>query len=178
MSNPPSGFPMPGGPYYPAPQRPANNNAGCFKAVGITCGVLFVIVAIVLIFFVRYVKNQMSNPGNNPIGIGIKAGLATQGGMRLQQAIVAYHTKHGQYPKNLMQLVMDGETDGRELHNGLDPNPNPAHISWQYTRPAEGAPGDTPILREPYQITFGNQSTQGQIVINLNGSSGSSSNSP
>lgn len=176
MSNPPSGFPMPGG-YYPPPQR-ANNNAGCFKAVGITCGVLFVIIAIGLVVMVRYVKGQMTNPGNGPVGIGIRAGEASQGGLTLQRAIVAYQAKNGHYPKNLMQLVTDGEIDGRVLHNRLDTNPSPAHISWQYTAPAEGAPGNTPILREPYTISFGNQFQQSQIVIDLNGSSGTASNSP
>ena len=83
------------------------------------------------------------------------AGKAGMDGVRLQQAIAAYHQEKGQYPKTLMQLVQDGRIDGKLLHNDLDDNPNPGHISWRYTRPAEGAPGSTPILEEPYQITMG-----------------------
>ena len=34
---------------------------------------------------------------------------------------------------------------------------------------AEGAPGETPILEEPYQITIGGSTQSSSLVITLNG---------
>lgn len=97
------------------------------------------------------------------------AGKAGVDGFRLQQAIVAYHQEKGQYPQTLLDLVSTNRIDGKLLHNDLDDNPDPSHVSWRYTPPAEGAPANTPILEEPYQITFGGSTQPGNIVITLDG---------
>ncbi len=72
----------------------------------------------------------------------------------------------------------DGSLDGKRLHNDLDDSPDPGHVSWRYTPPAEGAPGTTPILEEPYHITIGGSTQPGKIVVTLDGKSQSDTSSP
>jgi hypothetical protein len=171
---PPDGTP-PGG-YYPAqPPKPSSSGNG-WKIAGFGCLGLFLLAAIGGVILVRNVKNSISNPQKNSIlGMGIIAGQAGIDGAHLQQAIVAYHTQHGSYPKSLMALYSDGSIDGKLLHNNLDDSPDPAHLSWRYTPPAEGAPGSTPILEEPYHITIGSGTAPGKIIIDLDGKTESNS---
>lgn len=160
MSVPPS--------FVPPPSRPASG--GGWKIFGIGCLVLFLGAAIGGIILVRNVKDAMTHPTKNSVfGVGVLAGQAGIQGGQLQQAIVAYHAAKGRYPRTLTDLVVDGTIDGKLLHNELDDSPNPGHISWRYTPPAEGAPGTTPILMQPYQVTVGGKTAPGQIVITLDG---------
>ncbi len=167
MSTPPA--PPPGG-YYSAPPRKSGVNG--WKIAGFGCLGLFLLAAVGGVLLVRKVKDQIDHPSkNSPLGVGIIAGKAGMQGALLRQAVVAYHQEKGQYPKTLMQLVQEGRVDGKMLHNDLDDDPNPGHVSWRYTKPAEGAPGNTPVLEEPYKITMGGSAQSSQIIITLNGQS-------
>lgn len=167
MSIPPG--PPPGGYYSVPPRKPGVNG---WKIAGFGCLALFLLAAVGGVLLVRAAKDQFSHPSkNSPLGIGIIAGKAGLDGARLRQAVVAYHQEKGQYPKSLMQLVQEGRVDGKLLHNDLDDDPSPAHISWQYAKPAEGAPGSTPVLEEPYRITMAGSTQASRIVITLDGRS-------
>lgn len=173
MSIPPSNTPppygTPPGGYYPAPP-PKPSGVNGWKIAGFGCLGLFLLAAIGGVLLVRNVKNSIANPQKNSIvGMAVLAGQAAGDGIHLQRAIVAYHTQHGTYPKTLMDLYTDGSIDGKLLHNGLDDSPDPAHVSWRYSPPAEGAPGNTPILEEPYHLTISSTTAPGKIVIDLNG---------
>lgn len=158
-------------PYGAMPPSKPSGVSG-WKIAGFGCLALFLLAALGGVLLVRAVKDQISHPSrNSPLGIGILAGKAGMDGVRLQQAIVAYHQEKGKYPQTLLDLVSDNRIDGKLLHNDLDDNPNPGHVSWRYTKPAEGAPGETPILEEPYQVTFGGSTQPGNIVIKLDGRS-------
>lgn len=172
MSNLPGPSPAPGG-YYGVPPPPASKGGGgIWKALGIGCGALFLLMLVGGFLAVRSVKNQIDHPSKNSIlGIGITAGKAGVGGMTIQQAVVRYHQQNGHYPASLMTLVQEGGLDGRVLHNDLDDSPDPGHVSWRYAKPDEGAPGDTPILEEPYHITLGGSSQPSKVVITLDGRS-------
>lgn len=165
---------IPSGGYHPnygSAPPPRSSGVSGWKIAGFGCLALFVLAALGVVWLGRVVKDQVSHPSkSNALGISIMAGKAGWDGARLQQAIVAYHQEKGQYPRTLLDLVNDNRIDGKMLHNDLDENPDPGHISWRYTKPAEGAPGDTPILEEHYQVTFGGAS-QASIVITLNGHS-------
>ena len=143
-----------------------------WKIAGFGCLALFLLAALGGVLLVRTAKDQWTHPSkNSPLGIGIIAGKAGMDGAILRQAIVAYHQENGTYPKTLMQLVQAGRVDGKLLHNDLDDDPNPGHVSWRYTKPAEGAPGNTPVLEEPYQITMAGSTQSSRIVIMLDGRS-------
>ncbi len=171
MSIPPG--PPPGG--YPSNYGavpPRRSGVSGWKIAGFGCLALFLLAAVAGILLVRAFKDQYTHPSkNSPLGIGIIAGKAGMDGVRLHQAVLAYHRKKGQYPRTLMQLVQDGHVDGKLLHNDLDDDPNPGHVSWRYTKPAEGAPGDTPLLEEPYRITMGGSTQSSRIIITLDGRS-------
>ena len=174
-SQPPYGTPPNNPPYGAPPARPSGGGNG-WKIAGFGCLGLFLLAAIGGVILVRNVKNSLAHPSKNSIlGIGILAGKASLDGQHLQQAVVAYHSKHGAYPQTLMDLYSDGSIDGKLLHNDLDDSPDPAHISWRYQPPAEGAPGSTPILQEPYRLTIGGTDTPGKITIDLDGHSQSDS---
>ncbi len=171
------GPPPPGGYYGAAP--PPTKSGGPWKALGIGCAALFVLILIGGVILVRSVKSQIDHPSKNSIlGIGITAGKAGMDGVRIQQAVVLYHQQNGKYPASLMTMVQDGSLDGKLLHNDLDDSPDPVHVSWQYAPPDEGAPGETPILQEKYHITIGGSSAPGKIVISLNGHSQSNTTNP
>ena len=182
MSIPPNNTPppygTPPGGYSPAtPPKPSSGVNG-WKIAGFGCLGLFLLAAIGGVLLVRNVKNSLSNPQKNSIvGMAVLAGQATADGLHLQRAVVTYHAQHGAYPKSLMSLYTDGSIDGKLLHNGLDDSPDPAHLSWRYTQPAEGAPGSTPILEEPYHITISGTAAPGKIVIDLDGKTESNSRS-
>ncbi len=149
---------------------------GGWKIFGIGCLVLFLGAAIGGIVLVRNFKEAMTHPSKNSVfGVGVLAGQAGTEGAQLQQAIVAYHAARGRYPRTLTDLVVENAIDGKLLHNDLDENPNPGHISWRYTPPAEGAPGTTPILTQPYQMTVGGRTVPQQLVITLDGNTASGS---
>ena len=155
------------------PQKSGGNG---WKIAGFGCLGLFLLAAIGGVILVRNVKNSIDHPSKNSIiGVGMMAGKASLDGIHLQQAIVAYHTKHNAYPQTLMDLYSDGAIDGKLLHNDLDDSSDPAHISWRYFPPAEGAPGSTPILEEPYHLTIGGSTAPGKIIIDLDGRSESAS---
>lgn len=166
--NPPSGAP-----YYTPPPTPQSSSGGCWKAVGITCGVLFVLALIGVFFGVRAVKHAMSDR-HSVFGQAMSLGVTTGNGIKIQQAVVQYHQKHGHYPRALTDLVADGLVDGKVLHSDLDPNPSPGHVSWRYTRPAEGAAGNTEILRLHFRLNMPTAANQPppetDIIINLDGS--------
>ena len=167
MSIPPG--PPPGG-YGNTP--PVKSGVSGWKIAGFGCLALFLLAAVGGVLLVRAAKDQIDHPSkNSPLGVGIIAGKAGMQGALLRQAVVAYHQEKGQYPKTLMQLVQEGRVDGKMLHNDLDDNPNPGHVSWRYTPPAEGASGGTPILEEPYQVTMGGSTQSSEIVIRLDGRS-------
>jgi hypothetical protein len=155
-------------PYAPPPRRGISG----WQIAGIGCLGLFLLAAVGGILLVRTVKEKISHPSKNDVvGVAILAGQASIDGTHLRQAIVSYHQQHGHYPNTLEDMVQDGTVDGKLLHNALDDNPSPGHVSWRYTRPAENAPGSTPILSEPYQITVGGSTQPGKIVIALDGRS-------
>jgi len=177
MSVPPYS-PPPGGNYYNAPPPPANNSNGCLKAAGITCGVLVLLGVIIGIIGVVAVKKQLAHPDkSSPFGVVVIVAKATPDGVAIHQAIVSYHNKTGKYPNKLEDLVPDYLPDGKKLHNDLDPNPSPGHVTWKYTKPQEGADGKTPLLSLPYEVTVANsggkQTQHAEVIINLDGSSGS-----
>lgn len=157
----------------PPNQPPSNSNSGCLKAFGITCGVLLVLAIVGGIFAVRFVKNSMADK-HGLFGQIAGIGMTSANGVQIQKAVVAYHDKHGHYPDTLMDLVSDGQIDGKILHSDMDPNPNPGHVSWQYTKPAEGAPGNTPILKFHFRLNVPTGKNQpppeSDVVINLDGS--------
>ena len=168
-SNPPGGFPIPpqGGPppgctayYGQPPGRPANNNGGCFKAFGITCLTLLVLGIIGVVALFPIVRGAFQT-GRQVVADG-------RNGQEIRRAIVAYHIRNNKYPSSLTALVSDGEvTDPAVFHNDPDP---PGRISWHYTVPPNGAPGNTPILDLPYNITIAGHTQPAHLVINLDGS--------
>ena len=170
MSIPPNNLP-PGGYSSMPPARPSGGGKG-WKIFGFGCLGLFLLAAIGGVILVRSVKNSFAHPNKNSIiGVGVMAGQAALDGVHLQQAVVAYHTQHNAYPKSLNALYTEGSIDGKLLHNNLDDSADPAHVSWTYTPPTEGAPGRTVILEEPYHTTFGGANTGGKIAITLDGKS-------
>ena len=172
MSIPPSNPPPYGTPPYGAPPARSSGGGNGWKIAGFGCLGLFLLAAIGGVILVRNVKNSITHPSKNSIfGVGVIAGKAGLDGAHLQQAIVAYHAKHGAYPPSLTDLYTEGSIDGKQPHNALPENPTPAPFSCPHHPPAEGAPGDTPILEEDYHITFSGSTAPGRIIIDLNGKS-------
>jgi hypothetical protein len=158
------------GNYYNAPPPAKSSSGGCWKAAGITCGVLVLLVIIAGFFIYR--------AGKGIFGQAMSIGKTAANGIKIQQGVVQYHTKNGKYPATLTDLVSDGEIDGKILHSDLDTDPNPGHISWTYTKPAEGSPGSTPILKYHYHLNLPGANSARQvpatdITINLDGTTAS-----
>lgn len=177
MSLPPTPPAPPPGNYYAPPPPPKNSAAGCWKAAGLTCGVLFLLGLIGGVLLVRTVKENYAHPSRGSImGTVFLAGRVARDGQRLQRAIVDFHRAHGHYPNSLLDLVREGDVDGKILHNDLDPNPSPGSISWKYAKPAPGTPGSAPLLTENYSVRVPGgpgSAGNGTITITLDGQVGS-----
>lgn len=158
-------------PPYPPP---SNSNGGCLKAFGITCGVLLVLGIIAVFFVGRFVKNSMADR-HGIFGQIAGISMTAANGAAIRKAVVDYHAKHNRYPNALPDLVSDGLIDAKILHSDMDTDARLNHVSWRYTKPAEGAPGKTPILRFHFRLnvpTGRNQPTpESDVVFNLDGSS-------
>lgn len=151
---------------YNPPQPPQQSSgSGCFKAAGITCGVLLILVIIGGFMVYNAVKKTISNP-NSILGQSFKIGIDASNGVVIQQAIVKYKNDNGKYPPNLTALTPK-YLDPSKLHAGNDPNPDPSHVSWTYTRPDASATAETPLLSLP--ITMEGKPLK--FVIKLDGSS-------
>ena len=158
----------------PPNRPPSNSNGGCLKAFGITCGVLLVLAVVGVFFAARFVKNSMADK-HGLFGQIAGIGMTAANGAQIRKAVVDYHAKHGRYPNALTDLVSDGLIESTLLHSDMDTDPNPRHVSWRYTKPAEGAPGSTPILKFHFRINVPTNTNQpapeSDVVINLDGSS-------
>ncbi len=177
MNTPPSNNPPFGAPYTP-PGSPKSGSGGCWKAVGLTCGVLFLAALIGAFLLTRAVKNEYAHPHKGSMfGTMFSMTHVIQDGLKIQQAIVGYRKAHGHYPDTLLALVSEGRIDGKLLHNDLDSSPSPGSISWHYTKPAPDAPGYTPLLTEHFHMDIPGgkaQSTDNTLVITLDGKTASS----
>lgn len=160
-------------PYYQNTPPPAKSNSGgCWKAVGIGCGVIVLLGVIGTIIAVQKFKQVMSDPKNKGLmGSIVGAGKTAGQGVQIQQAIVAYHDKAGSYPAKLTNLVPTYLPSTSDLHAPTDANPDPKHISWTYLRPTAGESPKSPLIKTPMVIEFGGQKSQSDIVINLDGTS-------
>jgi len=77
----------------------------------------------------------------------------------IQAALVRYHEAKKHYPKSLRELVPTYLADPSELHNGLDPNPDPNHISFTYVK----IPPHAPLSTKAANITWNtNMNAMGQ----------------
>lgn len=162
---------IPPGGYNAAPPPPSKSGSGRLLAgFGIGCGVIILLAVIGVFLVARKVQQQIAHPSRNSfMGTAINAGKAGMDGAIIRQAIVRYHHQHGHYPATLTTLVQDGSLSAKVLHNDLDDSPDPGHVSWRYVKPDENAPGETPILEEPYHVTLGGRTQPGRIIIALDG---------
>ena len=172
-NNPPPGNygspPPPPGGYYSAPPPPKSGSSGCWKAVGITCGVLLLLFIIIVVAITVAVKKS------GIAGTFTALTTTTQDGELIRQAIVKYHSTLGKYPDALIDLVPSYLPDAKVLHSDLDlVSKSPGHVSWKYFRPNEGDSGRTPLLELGYKMTFGSTTTpQSTMIINLDGTTSS-----
>ncbi len=175
---PPSGYGVPGGGAYYQP--PKSNSGGCWKAFGITCGVLVIAVIILIAIAVNAVKKGLAHPDKSTIlGASIEVANGTKNGVEIVKALQRYHTHTGKYPNSLKDLVPDYLPDGKILHSDVDGDSSDiGHISYKYTKPAPDAPGDTPVLQYHYRMDIHmagqEQSQDGTVIFNLNGTSSQS----
>ena len=159
--------PGPGG-FYGGPPRPSGVSG--WKIAGFGClGLLLLGIVGIVLLGVSF-KNNMAHPSRNSVvGIGVLLSNAHDDGKTITEAVRAFHAQHGHYPPSLAALVADRGLDPALLHNPLDGNPDPKHVSWTYAQPPEGAPGTAPVLTEPYDIMPGRHDNDGLMTVTLNG---------
>jgi hypothetical protein len=61
-------------------------------------------------------------------------------------AINKYRTDYGQYPSSLMDLIPTFLPTQAALHLPVDTNPDPSHVSLEYSQPAPYAARDMPVI--------------------------------
>lgn len=154
--------------YYAPPPPPQNNSGGCWKAAGITCGVLLLLMIIGVVSAVKWfnstgVMGQIQNVTN----------VAMQG-QEIYAAVSNYKAANGKYPDNLQQLT-PSYIPAAKLHSSTDPNPDTNHISWNYYKPNENSSPKSPMLVMEYEMkmNIGGKQTRQKvpIIINVDGSS-------
>jgi len=123
------------------------------------------------IMVANFINQQRKNP-NSIYAQTMKLATAGADGVAIQKAVVQYQSDNGKYPANLSALVPK-YIDGSKLHNAMDPNPSPTHVSWTYHKPGADATGKSTLLEMPYTMTmsFGGKTTTvpGKFSINLDG---------
>jgi type II secretory pathway pseudopilin PulG len=91
-----------------------------------------------------YYKNRASigsvmQSANQMVGTAQKAQM-------VRTALAKYKSDTGHYPASLTDLVPQYLPNADALHTPADPNPDPTHVSFDYTQPSGTAPGSTPLL--------------------------------
>jgi len=131
----------------PAPPR-AVKISGCFQALGLSCGTLMLLLVVLTMIGSSILQKQGAHP-NVKTTVGAEAAWinSLQDGQKIVDAINYYHASQGVYPDTLNQLVPQALSDRTILHSALDPSPDPNHISWGYTKPAQNAPLTTSVLK-------------------------------
>jgi hypothetical protein len=61
-------------------------------------------------------------------------------------ALERYTAKNGKYPAKIDDLVPDYLPDGNSCHCGIDDNPDPKHVTFDYTPPKPGGKPTDPVL--------------------------------
>jgi len=121
--------------------------SSCFRTIGITFLVLFVL-GIPALFLIARVAFQIPN-----VRLYV---TCTQHAQTISFALDRYATKNGKYPQKLDELYPDYIEDKSILLCPLDKHPD-GGSSYTYTRPSLDAPGDTIILTCKRHIIFPGQ---------------------
>lgn len=162
---------QPTGSGQPNVTKPDSAGFGCRKVVGMSCMMLMLIGFTCTMILGDLVEKQISSNRRSPNTMfGQLMNMSASGvrGQAIVHALVHYHAREGVYPKNLISLVPEMIPDARLLHNDLDTDSDPDHISWTYSQPAPTVSPGTVVLRDDYQIPYpGGDKNHGPIPYEL-----------
>ena len=150
-------------PYNPPPP-PAKQGPSCWLFGGLGCLAILIIGGALIGLMVN---KAIHSPGFEGFIATAKATaentIEVQSKMAvIREAVVEYKSKKGHYPDSLQKLVPDYLPDDSSLHAKVDVNPNPDHISFNYTKPALDAANSTEFLDITYtmNLSFPGQTAQ------------------
>ena len=151
---------------------------GCWLWVPVGCGsaliVLFIIFALVVhsVLHSPHSKSLVDSSGGMLRG-GMEVADAGEKMKLINRKVILYRQSTGHYPPTLQALVPQYLTDGSQLHILADPNPNPAHVSFIYMKPADNAPSNTVYLTGHVDYKFTmlsiNQKVNDTLTMSLDG---------
>jgi hypothetical protein len=137
FNNQPQNVP-PGGYINPNQKRPGAG--GCWLWGGLGCLGIFLIVAAVIAYSTySLVHGKFGTSVTSMASTTIKA-------KKVEDAINQYKRDTGHYPDNLTDLIPKYLPNQSALHGDSDPNPDPNHVTFEYTKPADNASGKTVML--------------------------------
>jgi hypothetical protein len=119
---------------------------------GVTCVVVFLAIAVtcsILVYsFMHSKTGQQAMKGiNQAAGTAKYLPDADQKMREVYDAIERYKGHTGHYPTNLQQLEPDYLADPNALHSKIDADPDPSHVTFEYTVPTDSTPKDAAILQ-------------------------------
>ena len=142
----------------------------CWLVGGLTC-VGLVIIGAIAIFAGFY--SLFRGPLKGAIQSGAAAQMCKQHMLQIQQAVDRYHTHTGTYPDALTDLVPTYLPDRSVLHCSMDTNPDPSHVTYEYSKPTETTPGTAPLLTLHWNMSIkmmGTSQTVGETeIVTVNG---------
>ncbi len=159
-------------PSYVPPSASRRSGPGCWIWGFCTCLVVFVLFAVLIAVSIEKATSTVS--GQKSIK-SIFAAIHTAQQLTpcvekmkaIQQAAIRYHTVKGTYPPNLEALVPTYLPGPSPLHCSIDPNPDPSHVSFEYKRPSDDAPGSTIIVSTDWSYTIDNGDQKQTVVSKM-----------
>lgn len=147
-------------------------SCGPYRFWYLGAGILFILSAISRVYWMFRAPMLPQNYASITTQAN-KAEAVSNEGRRIYKAVNDYRAATGKYPDTLNQLVPK-YISLSELHTSADNDPNPAHVSWKYYKPADTSSPKAPMIETSIEINYDGSSINQPVTINIDGSAGSS----
>lgn len=160
------------------PSQPIRRGPSCWLVGSLTCLAVVVLVIIAIIAgFASFTHTATGKKFVGTFGSAMRDAsqlpICEQNMMAIREAILRYKGHTGRYPDSLKQLSPTYLSDPSILHCPLDPNKDPSHVSYAYTKPTATTADNAPLLTMHWVLSFDagpqTQSTDTEIILTFGG---------
>lgn len=138
-------------PSYVPPGPPIRRGPNCWLIGALTClGIVVLVIIAIIVGIASFTHTAAGKKFASTFGSAMRGAsmlpACEQNMLEIREAILRYHEHTGKYPDSLKDLVPTYVTDPSILHCPLDPNSDPSHVTYVYTKPNSSTSSAAPLL--------------------------------